>query len=64
VVRKELVELVTLHLNTLEEIGERERFFGEHHITFYQHDTPGSISTQVPVDDGTFVQSYRVPLAA
>lgn len=30
--RKELVELVTLHLNALEDAGERENFFRENKI--------------------------------
>lgn len=29
-----LIEAVELHLNTLEEVGERKRFFQEHNITF------------------------------
>ena len=30
-------EAVVLHLNTLEEVGECERFFRDHGIKFYQH---------------------------
>ncbi len=29
---KNLAEAITLHLDTLDEVGERERFFKEHHI--------------------------------
>lgn len=32
-----LKELVELHLNTLEDVGERERFFRENGIKFYTH---------------------------
>lgn len=31
---RKLDEAVMLHLNTLEEVGERERFFKEHNIAF------------------------------
>jgi hypothetical protein len=30
--RRELKELVVLHLNELEDVGERQRFFAEHGI--------------------------------
>ena len=32
---KQLIEAVCLHLNTLEDVGERERFFKEHGIKFH-----------------------------
>lgn len=34
---KRLKEAVLLHLNTLEDVGERERFFKKHNITFHYH---------------------------
>jgi len=36
-VKSILEELVELHLNGLEEIGQRKRFFREHGIKFYEH---------------------------
>jgi predicted RNase H-like HicB family nuclease len=33
---KKIHEAVALHLNTLEKIGERERFFKEHKITVFE----------------------------
>lgn len=35
--QKRIEEAVLLHLNTLEECGERERFFREHNIKIYPH---------------------------
>jgi len=34
-VEKQLSQAVCLHLNTLEDVGERERFFKEHNIKLY-----------------------------
>jgi hypothetical protein len=33
--KKQLVELVGLHINTLEDVGERQRFFKENGIKFH-----------------------------
>ena len=35
-VDKKLQEAITLHLNTLEDVGECESFFTEHHIVFHE----------------------------
>ena len=32
--KERLCEAVVLHLNTLEDVGERERFFGDHDIKY------------------------------
>jgi predicted RNase H-like HicB family nuclease len=63
-VRRELVELVELHLNGLDEAGERERFFHEHHIRLYMDELPAEVETCVPiaVDDASFIQMQPVPL--
>ena len=34
--KTEIVEMVTLHLNALEEVGERDRFFSEHGIKVHK----------------------------
>lgn len=38
--RSELVELIELHLNTLEDVGERERFLEEHSIELLRDVAP------------------------
>ena len=62
--RDELNELVMLHLNALEDVGERERFFEQHGIRFYRDATaPGEPNARVPIDDeDAFFQARRVPL--
>lgn len=60
---KELCELVTLHLNSLEVEGERERFFSEHGIKFYTDEaTPTEVERQVPVDTEDYIHAHRVPI--
>lgn len=58
--RKRLEEAVVCHLNTLEDVGERERFFKEHNLTFRSH-KPRSTTLKVHtagLDKQTFVQPY------
>ena len=61
--RDELLDLVTLHLNALEDVGERDRFFREHGIRFYTDDTsPSAVTAQVPLDGEAYFQAHRVPV--
>lgn len=52
-------EAVLLHLNTLEEVGERERFFRENNIQFY-HEKPRrcTVNIELPCDERTLVQTH------
>lgn len=61
-VHDELIELVTLHLNTLDDVGERERFFKEHDIRVYHDAPPAMVQPAVPVDSETFVHAHSMPL--
>jgi len=38
--KKRIKEAIELHLNTLEDVGELDRFFGEHKIRFYESMPP------------------------
>ena len=62
-VHDELSELVTLHLDTLEDVGERERFFTEHGIKFYTEELPPRQLT-LPFDEEAFFHPQRFPVAA
>ena len=57
-------DLLALHLNALEEHGERERFFKKHGITL--HSRMPRATRQVSLKPGTIVQQLteRVPVAA
>ena len=60
--QRQLIEVVGLHLNTLEDVGERKRFFQEHNIKF--HETkPKSIMVSMSTNNALFVQPHiqRIP---
>jgi len=61
-VEKELKELVILHLNCLEQVDERARFFEENHITLHEL-KPKDETITLPVPDNEFIQTrvYRLP---
>lgn len=62
----ELAELVTLHLNSLEDVGECERFFKEQGIRFYRDDVASSEADapRLPIGDEALFQARRVPINA
>ena len=59
--RDRLAEAITLHLNALEDAGEREQFIKENNIQFYIH-KPSKIKVSVVADDGNFVTSCVQPI--
>lgn len=65
-VRAELDDLVTLHLNGLQGIGEAERVLRERGVKLYSDHAPPSVPTEVPtaLGGGVFVQASILPLAA
>jgi predicted RNase H-like HicB family nuclease len=62
---KQLKELVGLHLNCLEELGERERFFKENKIKIREV-KPIEETIRLPVPDDVFIQTrvHRLPAMA
>ena len=63
-VHNELVELVDLHLNTLEQTGERERFLRTHNIRLYPSEpaVPMRLSQEFAVDEASFFHIHRMPV--
>ncbi len=59
----ELKELVLLHLNTLEDTGERERFFQEHGIRLYPDTVPAEVQTAVPVGAEFYTHIHEFPVS-
>jgi len=60
---KNIKEAVLLHLNTLEDVGEIERFFREHNITFHSHKPKrDEIKISGPIDTETFIYPYIHPI--
>jgi hypothetical protein len=60
---RELKELVILHLNELEDVGERPRFFAEHGIKLYQA-APRMVQLKLPVSDDNLIQAWPVQIPA
>lgn len=60
---KRIKEAVLLHLNTLEDVGERKRFFKEHNIKFHQTKPRKDITVCLPPKSDVFVESHiqRLP---
>ena len=51
-----LKEAIFLHLNTLEDVGERERFFKEHNIRLYREKPREDITVCLPVNQGVVIE--------
>ena len=60
---KRIKEAVLLHLNTLEDVGERQRFFRENNIEFHHTRPKKNITVCVPPRTSTFIEPYvqRLP---
>jgi hypothetical protein len=62
--RRELLELVALHLNAVEEAGERERYFAQRGITV-RRKLPPDVSLTVNEDaEGEYSQPFQAQRAA
>ncbi len=58
---EKLGQAIVLHVNTLEDVGERQRFFEEHHIPFYK-DVPKTVPVNIETNSDTFVTSCVQPI--
>ena len=63
-VHDELIELIELHVNELEVVGERTRFFKENGIRLYTDDAPTEIQQSVQVDSEKLIEAHRVSVGA
>ena len=61
-----LDEFVLLDLNTLDDIGERERFFRENNITFHKVRPVNDVTVSVPLEEDVFIHPHiqRIPAAS
>jgi len=55
---KKLKEAVMLHLNTLEEVGERRRFFKEHNIKYYHTKPKEDVTICLPINKEVFIEPH------
>ncbi|MDE0270437.1 MAG: hypothetical protein OXI70_02915 [Chloroflexota bacterium] len=61
-VADELADLVQLHLNSLEDVGERERFFERQEIPVFLDRTPQKVTRPLPINAGSVFTQVR-PIA-
>lgn len=61
---KKLEEAVLLHLNTLEDVGERTRFFKEHSIKFHHGKPIKDVKIRAPIRRETFYRPHIQPIPA
>jgi predicted RNase H-like HicB family nuclease len=61
---RKLSEAVLLHLSTLEEVGERERFFKEHDIEFHPKKPKDDILVRLPVNGNSYIHPHIQPIPA
>jgi predicted RNase H-like HicB family nuclease len=55
---KRLKEAVKLHIQTLEDVGERQRFFKENGIKFYTVRPTEKIKYNLPLNDEVFIEPH------
>jgi predicted RNase H-like HicB family nuclease len=55
---EKLKEAVSLHLKTLEDVGEREKFFKKHHIQYHSHKPPANVTITASLREDTFTKAY------
>jgi predicted RNase H-like HicB family nuclease len=55
---KRIKEAVLLHLNTLEDVGERRRFFKDNHIKFYHSKPKEDITVCLPLNKEVFIEPH------
>jgi len=55
--KSRLMEAVVLHLNTLEDVGERKNFFREHNIKFHKT-KPKSVRISMSTNETLFIQPH------
>ena len=51
-----LKEAILLHISTLEDVGERERFFKEHNIQLHQDKPRDNITVCLPINKEIFIE--------
>lgn len=59
---KRIKEAVSLHLNTLEDVGERKRFFQEHNIISHHTRPSRDFKISAPITKNVFYHPYVQPI--
>jgi len=54
----ELKEAISLHLDTLEDVGERDKFFKKHNIKYHSHKPTANVTTTASINGDIFIKPY------
>lgn len=60
--KESLIDLIELHLNTLEELGEKKRFFKKHNIKTFKEKPKSIRQIRVPYIENTLIGQFQVPV--
>jgi predicted RNase H-like HicB family nuclease len=55
---EKIKEAVSLHLSTLEDVGEREKFFKKHNIKYHSNKPPANVTITASITNDIFVKPY------
>lgn len=61
-VTEALKEMVSIHLNTLEDVGECKRFLKEHGVKIYHKAPQKPTNISIPNDSKQFINRQLIPL--
>lgn len=61
---RKLKEAILIHLDTLEDVGERERFFKEHSIKLHRTRPTKDFTICAPIRGGAFYRPHIQPIPA
>ncbi|MBN1691394.1 MAG: type II toxin-antitoxin system HicB family antitoxin [Dehalococcoidia bacterium] len=53
-----LKEAISLHLKTLEDVGEREKFFKKHNIKYHSRKPTANVTITTSIEGDIFVKPY------
>ena len=60
--KERLKEAITLHLDTLDDVGECDRFLKEHNIVFHSTKPHKKIKISTLLSEDVYIQSYVQPI--
>jgi predicted RNase H-like HicB family nuclease len=59
---EKLKEAVWLHLNTLEDVEEREKFFKKHDIKYHTHKPTANVTITTSITGDIFIKPYALAM--
>jgi predicted RNase H-like HicB family nuclease len=57
-----LKEAVSLHINTLEDVGERAQFFKKHDVQYHSHKPTANVTITASINGDIFIKPYALAM--